>query len=93
MNIKHETEGRKGSFGIFENDTEAGMMTYTMAGDIMIIDHTEVDPAFEGKGLGKELVIAGIKHARQNNLKIKPLCPFALKTMQRMGAEVSDVLF
>lgn len=93
MNITHETDGKKGSFKLFQNDQQAGVMTYTMAGDIMIIDHTEVDKAFEGIGLGKQLVLAGIEHARANNLKIKPLCPFALRTMQRIGDEVKDILF
>lgn len=93
MHVTHESDGKKGKFTLFENDRQAGFMTYTMANEIMIIDHTEVDRAFEGKGLGKQLVEAGIEHARQNSLKIKPLCPFALKTMQRKGDEVKDILF
>lgn len=93
MNIKYETDGKRGSFKLFENKQQAGLMTFSLAGDVMIIDHTEVDLAFEGKGFGKQLILAGIEHARKNNLKIKPACPFALKTMQRMGDEVKDILF
>lgn len=82
----------KGRFKLEEDGKQAGFMTYTMARDIMIIDHTEVDPAFEGRGLGKKLVMAGVEHARENNLKIKPLCPFALNVFKRTEA-IKDVLF
>jgi predicted GNAT family acetyltransferase len=50
-----------------------------------------VFPEFEGKGLGKYLVEAGIKFARDENLKVFPHCSYARSVMNRMN-DVDDIL-
>lgn len=93
MEIKQINEGRKGYYIAIEDEKEAGRMTYTWAGDTkFIIDHTEVNPDFNGKGVGKKLVMAAVTYARENNLKIIPLCPFA-KSVFDKTEEIRDVLF
>jgi predicted GNAT family acetyltransferase len=68
-------------------------MTYTYAGsDKIIIDHTEVDDSLRGKGVGYKLVEASVNFARENNISILPLCPFA-KAVFNKKSEYSDVLF
>ena len=67
-------------------------MTYIWAGeDKFIIDHTEVDPAYNGKGLAKQLVYAGVDYARKNSKKVIPLCPYAKATIEK-NTELQDVL-
>ena len=51
-------------------------------GDIDIV-HTVVDPAFGGKGLGKELVLATVEYAKEKDIKIKTSCPFAKKVFEK----------
>ncbi len=93
MNIHHHIEGSKGRFVAEENNAEAGFMTYSQAGaDKIIIDHTEVNPAFNGKGVGKQLVMAAVHYAREKQLKIMPLCPFA-KSVFDKTPEIRDVEF
>lgn len=76
-----------------DTEAEAGRMYYTWAGDKMfIIDHTEVYPAWKGKGVGNQLVMAAVNFARDKGFKIMPLCPFA-KSMFDRKAEIRDVLF
>ena len=71
---------------------KAGLMTYSWAGDDkFIIDHTEVDEEYGGKGLGKDLVKAGVAYAREKNVKVIPLCPFAKKVIAKTP-EFQDVL-
>ncbi|MCI6618263.1 MAG: N-acetyltransferase [Prevotella sp.] len=68
-------------------------MTFSWAGDrLFIIDHTEVDEAFGGKGYGGKLVKAGVDYARQRQVKATPLCPFAKREFEK-HADYQDVLF
>ena len=93
MEIQQINDTRKGYFEALEDGKQAGKMTYTWAGDSkFIIDHTEVNEDFNGKGVGKKLVMKAVEFARNNNLKIIPLCPFA-KSVFDKTAEIHDVLF
>jgi predicted GNAT family acetyltransferase len=93
MEIQHSIAGNKGVFFVEENGERLAEMTYTMSGPAkMIIDHTEVNKKLAGKGIGKQLVTKGVEHARKNNMKILPLCPFAKSLFDKIP-EFSDVLF
>jgi len=93
MEILRDDNGKKGQFSAVINGEEAGLMTYTWAGDHrFIIDHTEVNPESSGQGIGKQLVMAAVAFARENNLKILPLCPYAKSVFDRTSA-IKDVLF
>lgn len=86
MNISHEDNKHKGSFFILENDNRIAEVVYSwFSEDGIIIEHTEVDPSLEGKGIGATLVDAVVEMARADNLKIMPLCPFALARFKRKG--------
>ncbi|CAM3515446.1 GNAT family N-acetyltransferase [Flavobacterium chungbukense] len=93
MEIQQINDTKKGYFEAVEDGKEAGKMTYTWTGDSkFIIDHTEVSPDFNGKGVGKKLVLAAVEYARANNVKIIPLCPFAKSVFDKVE-EIRDVLF
>ena len=86
-----EQNDKNGFFQITIDGTEQGRMTFVYAGpDKFIIDHTEVRPGNEGKGLGKKMVTAAVEMARANGLKILPLCPFA-KAVFDKTPEFNDV--
>ncbi|QDH81635.1 N-acetyltransferase [Echinicola soli] len=91
MKIEREEDRRKGRFVIYENDKFAGEMTYVWAGKSkFIIDHTGVEENYSGRGMGKQMVMAAVEYARDNNLKILPLCPFAKKVFDTYK-EIDDV--
>ncbi|HEX8563084.1 MAG TPA: GNAT family N-acetyltransferase [Flavobacterium sp.] len=78
MTTEHTNNSEKGFFRASDNGTQAGRITYVWAGtNKIIIDHTEVNPAYNGKGIGKQLVLAAADFARTHQLKVIPLCPFA----------------
>lgn len=81
-----------GTFFIEVNGKQEALMTFVFAGDDkIIIDHTEVYPKSNGKGFGKMMVEKAIAFARENNLKIMPLCPFA-KSVFDKNPQFNDVL-
>lgn len=65
-----------------ENEEEKTLaeITYTYAGEnVIIVDHTFVDPSLRGQGIGAQLVERVVLFAEEENLKIIPLCPYAKK--------------
>jgi predicted GNAT family acetyltransferase len=93
MEINHSIAGNKGVFFVEENGERLAEMTYTMSGPSkMIIDHTEVSKKLAGKGIGKQLVTKGVEYARENKMKILPLCSFAKALFEKVP-EFADVLF
>ncbi|HGD7255795.1 MULTISPECIES: GNAT family N-acetyltransferase [Enterococcus] len=75
-----------------DEQQEIGEMTWSDAGpDIMIIDHTFVDPAYRGQKLAEKLVYTGVELARREGKKIIPLCPYAKKEFEKKP-EYHDVL-
>lgn len=92
MTVKQEEKDHKGSFYIEEGGARLAEMTYTWAGtDRFIIDHTEVSDSLRGKGAGKQLVEQAVAFAREKNVSIIPLCPFARSVFNKTP-ELSDVL-
>lgn len=92
MTIQQTDNGKKGAFYIEENGERLAEMTYVWAGTGMfIIDHTEVSDKLAGKGAGKQLVAKAVDFAREQKVKIKPLCPFA-KSVFDKTPDYHDVL-
>jgi len=92
MNILFEQSSSKGAFFIVENNQRLAEMTFSKAGDkLIIIDHTDVSDQLRGKGAGNQLVAAAVAYAREKKLKILPLCPFAKSVFNKV-TEFQDVL-
>ncbi|MCX8526029.1 N-acetyltransferase [Chryseobacterium formosus] len=92
IEVKQNNDEKHGSFEALIDGNKAGLMTYTWAGeDRLIIDHTEVEEAYNGKGVGKEMLIKAVEFAREKGKKIIPLCPFAKATFQK-NEDLRDVL-
>ncbi|WP_185145168.1 GNAT family N-acetyltransferase [Chryseobacterium sp. 3008163] len=92
IEVKQNNDEKHGSFEAVIDGNRAGLMTYTWAGeDRFIINHTEVNDAYNGKGVGKEMLIKAVEFARENSKKIIPLCPFAKATFQK-NEDLRDVL-
>ena len=45
--------------------------------------HTDVDPKWEGQGVGSELVRGALDDLRARGLKVRPLCPFVAAFIRR----------
>lgn len=90
--IQHDNDSKHRFYVNNEAGKTLAEMTYTWAGsDKFIIDHTHVDDSLRGTGTGKQLVYAAVDYAREKNLKIIPLCPFA-KVVIHKDKSLQDVL-
>lgn len=92
MKIENNGSEARGQFEASENGKNAGKMTYSRKDEnTIVIDHTEVDPEYQGQGVGKKMVEKAAEFARENNLKIVPQCSYAKKVMER-SSDYDDVL-
>ncbi|MEP6945032.1 MAG: GNAT family N-acetyltransferase [Acidobacteriota bacterium] len=92
MEIKHESNKRKGSFVVDIDGEKLGELQYFVSSPGQItINHTEVDEKLRGQHVGDKLVAATVEYARANGLKIVPACPFAKKVIDRKP-EFQDIL-
>jgi len=90
--VQLEINDKNGYFHIDINGKTEAKMTFVFAGpDKIIIDHTEVNDGNNGKGYGKKMVAKAVEFAREKNIKIIPLCPFAKKVFDKTP-EFKDVL-
>ena len=58
-------------------------LTYRLRDDRLVLTHTGVPPAIEGRGVGSALVRAAVEDAVERNLTIVPLCSFVEAWLQR----------
>ena len=92
MEIKQKDDGKKGMFYIEQDEKLLAKMTYVWTGtERIIIDHTEVDDVLRGQSAGKKMVEKAVAFARENKLKIIPLCPFAKSVLDK-DEDYKDVL-
>ena len=92
IEIRQFDLGTRGYFAAFDGDKEAGRMSYTFAGETrMILDHTEVNDAYRGQNIGKRILMEIVEFARENKIKIIPLCPFAKAIFEKVES-IRDVL-
>jgi predicted GNAT family acetyltransferase len=92
MEIQIEQYETKGAAFVDQDGKRIAEMTYSVAGAILIIiDHTEVDESLKGTGTGNKLLMAIVEKARNENIKILPLCPFA-KSVFDKDQSIQDVL-
>ncbi|NCT19010.1 MAG: GNAT family N-acetyltransferase [Flavobacteriaceae bacterium CG_4_8_14_3_um_filter_34_10] len=84
LQIKHKENTTNGIFYFEKEHKIVAEMEYAYSEkNVISINHTEVKPAFKGRGLGIKLLDETVNFARKNNLKITALCPFVEVQFER----------
>ncbi len=92
MNIVTEQGDTGGAFIYTSKEGSMAKMTFSKAGaSMIIIDHTEVDGELRGQGIGEVLVEYMVNFARENGIKVMPLCPFTRSVFEKRE-DIRDVL-
>lgn len=82
--VGHTAGDTRGRFGLTLEGRSVGEMTYSRAGDdLIIVDHTETDDSIKGMGGGKVLFAAMVAWARETGTRVMATCPFALAMFEK----------
>lgn len=79
-------------FVLYDGENEIGYLSYDVEdnGD-WIAEHTVVDEAFGGRGLAKKLVEALIDEAKQQEIRVRPVCSYVKKVFSADPERVKTV--
>ena len=61
----------------------AGRADYRLEPERLVLTHTEVSEAHEGRGLGGRLAREALDTARDRGLRVTPLCPYIARYIRR----------
>ncbi|WP_433058282.1 GNAT family N-acetyltransferase [Dactylosporangium sp. CS-033363] len=62
---------------------KAGFAYYRLGGDTVTFTHTEVEPQYEGQGVGSKLANGALTLAKDAGLSIIAQCPFIAAYIKR----------
>ena len=90
--IREEGNGVGAYKALSEERTSAGYMTYRYDdnGDV-VIEHTKVEDAFGGKGVGQKLAEQAIADARREQRKIVPVSAYMKHYLEKNADTAADV--
>lgn len=71
--------------GRFEIESEGHIaeLTYRLKPGSITFIHTGVPAELEGRGLARQLAVAGLEYAKANQLAVIPLCPYVAAYIKR----------
>lgn len=75
-----------------DDTTLAGYVEYQETSELVVLTHTEVDPAYEGRCVGSTLARAALDDIRHRGLRTLVVCPFIIGWL-RKHPDYQDLLF
>jgi hypothetical protein len=87
--VRDNADARR--YEITANGELAGILTYRLHEDRVVFLHAEVDPQFEGHGVGGRLARAALDDVIAKGKQITPLCPFVADYLRRHPEYVEHV--
>lgn len=74
-----------------QQDGQTAYLSYQVAGDKLVYDHTIVPSELGGQGIGSQLVKHALDYARDNGKKVVPTCSFVANYVQK-HPEYQDIV-
>lgn len=72
-------------------DDHTAVAEYIIKGGKLVLTHTEVPEVLEGNGIAGRLAKYAFQYAKDNDLKVMPLCPYMAAYVKR-HPEVREVV-
>ena len=89
LNIRLNEEAKR--FEVKLPDGQFAVIEYMKSPQRIIYTHTEVPEAYEGMGIASKMARAAMDYAREEGLKVQPLCPYVRSWVNR-HPEYQDIL-
>jgi predicted GNAT family acetyltransferase len=90
IKLQLNPQGR-GAFYIEDQGERIAFMEISIVNGQLTVFHTEVAEKLKGQGIATKLVEHMVKYARENNLKVVPLCPYVLAQFKRHPDTYADI--
>ena len=90
LRIEDNTERTR--FEAYLGSSLAGFTDYHAQPGLVTLLHTEIDPPFEGQGIGTRFVAGILDDVRSRGQHVLPICPFVRAFLQK-HAEYDDVVW
>jgi predicted GNAT family acetyltransferase len=78
----HDDRARNAYEAVIDG-TIVGVSYYRGIGDRIVVLHTEVEPAYEGRGVGSAIARFVLADLRARDLRLTPRCPFFAGYLER----------
>jgi len=78
--VRHDSSATRFAASV---DGRLCVAEYSLADGVMSMTHTYVPPPLEGRGIAAALVAAALAHARAAGLRVRPVCSYVARYMQR----------
>ena len=85
MTAEHDPEHSR--FVIRLPDGDAELLYAPFGDDVLDLQHTEVPPSGQGKGVADALIRAALAYAREHRMRVMATCPYVQMWLRRHPAE------
>jgi predicted GNAT family acetyltransferase len=62
---------------------DKAVLIYMIKADLFVLLHTEVPPAYEGRGIAGKLALAALEYAKFEGLKLRSYCTYTTRFIER----------
>jgi predicted GNAT family acetyltransferase len=82
----------KHRYEIYAGDVLAGFAEYTLEDGTVVFTHTEVEPQFEGEGIGSTLIRDALEDVRRQGRQVVPMCKFVAEYIEKHRDDFGDLV-
>ena len=90
IKLQLSPQGR-GAFYIDDQGERIAFMDISIVNNMLTVFHTEVDEKLKGQGIAGQLLEHMVSYAREQGLKVVPLCPYVSAQFKRHPEKYEDV--
>jgi len=91
IDVERDTDRRRYLARV--GDEVAGEAEFLLTSDLVVFTHTEVNPTFEGQGIGSALIRWALDDVRDNGYVMVPSCSFVRSFVERNAEEYGDLVY